>query len=754
MLRLHLVTYRHDEGAHAVDVIRFLSHDRILLSAGYTGIAQFASASNGSVVGRVALSGRASSVAIHSYRNLIAFGTQSGVDLVEYGEDANAPTPQLVARATLSERVRDVLFDPTNESILFGTFEGTIGSLPLMTAGADWKPREQTQMRDRMGATIGIMGLVADWDRGQLAVVDIEGEVHCVELRNLARPSRTAKHTSEIFGVDRHPWRPAAIVSDSSGGLALLNVESCTFEGAIASTFTAQTVARDSGGEWRGARVMQAARTGIRYSRDGKLVGVAGHDGTVRIYTANDHALIRVVALGDATRSLDFDASGERLAVGSDSGAISMWELATVESWGVAGTETFAVDPRGRWVIARGDDQHLRVLDAATGMVRATFTSDDSSPSLNDLDAMVVTPDGSSLAGRFSGSTSVPVWSLASVERDGTLPPPIQLQHSNVRGHVALVSALGVTPNSELITAERRDGHSVRVWKPQSGAERLSVRLENPVFQVAAAAERLAAIDNRGLLRVVSLATETEIASARLQWQPQALALAPDGQTLFVAGASGERILGAVCAIGGAFPTEALWRRLMRWPPLSVSAKAVTPRSARAPIMTTGLACLFLDFKDGVRDAAFSPDGRRLAIGVSGAALTQPGTLMLLDAHSAWSGRQERTPAAIRTIAFSPDSRVLAVGMQERGITLWRIDDMTTEAAIPLANPVRRLAFLPDADRKLVSLDGIRVGVLRIWDWRREVLISAGCERWPEAYAVRPIPSVPEPPQRSVLCGS
>jgi WD40 repeat protein len=170
--------------------------------------------------------------------------------------------------------------------------------------------------------------------------------------------------------------------------------------------------------------------------------------------------------------------------------------------------------------------------------------------------------------------------------------------------------------------------------------------------------------------------------------------------------------------------------------------------------MTMGLACQFLDFKEGVRDAAFSPDGRHLAIAVSEAALTQPGTLMLLYAELAWSGRQERAPAAIRTVAFSPDSVVIAVGMQERGITLWRTDDMTTEAAIPLANPVRRLAFLPDAARKLVSLDGVTVGVLRIWDWRREALIRAGCERWPETYAVRPIPSVPEPPQRSALCDS
>ena len=99
---------------------------------------------------------------------------------------------------------------------------------------------------------------------------------------------------------------------------------------------------------------------------------------------------------------------------------------------------------------------------------------------------------------------------------------------------------------------------------------------------------------------------------------------------------------------------------------------------------------------------AFSPDGRRLAVGAA------DGLARVFDAD----------PAEVRSIAVSPDGRYVAAGIRYGMIKLWRTAEWTehwTQKAHE--GDVWSVAFAPDG-RTLATGDGDwnRPGLIRLWN--------------------------------------
>ncbi len=117
-----------------------------------------------------------------------------------------------------------------------------------------------------------------------------------------------------------------------------------------------------------------------------------------------------------------------------------------------------------------------------------------------------------------------------------------------------------------------------------------------------------------------------------------------------------------------------------------------------------------------IRSLARSPDGRHLA------AVSQPTSIWIRDTIEG-TERIIETPhrGGLFVAAFSPDGRTLAVGGDDRSISIWNVPDLTRRAIIPTRGPVRCIAFSPDRSQFAA---GDNEGRIQFWDARSMVLKS------------------------------
>lgn len=140
--------------------------------------------------------------------------------------------------------------------------------------------------------------------------------------------------------------------------------------------------------------------SGLALSPDASSLAAAGTTSTsqTRLWdTLSWQPLTAPSEAKSAPAALAFDPRGERLAIASQDGKLSSWELgAQVEAWSVSahegGVSALAASPDGAWLATAGFDGALVLWNSANGVDERTFTS-----AAGAVTALSFTPDSQSL---------------------------------------------------------------------------------------------------------------------------------------------------------------------------------------------------------------------------------------------------------------------------------------------------------------------------------------------------------------------
>jgi WD40 repeat protein len=311
------------------------------------------------------------------------------------------------------------------------------------------------------------------------------------------------------------------------------------------------------------------------------------------------------------------------------------------------------------------------------------------------------------------------VFDLAE-KADGPAPVPVR----RLEGHTNAITSLAVVPGSGRLVSASYD-HTIRWWDLTAAAEgTASVVLEKKVKKGAKAGPEVS----------VELQKTAKAADAHQEWV-RSISIGSEGRQLLSGDDKGVAILwNAADATEVRRFTSPGWLRAVA---LSADGKRAAtceyaPRYAGFAnaiklwdTATGGIALdLAKEFKKGDRvtgmaAAAFSPDGKILALGQGGEVEGGKGKVTLIDPETG-KKLQELTAneGGITHLVFSPDGKILASAGRDTLVKLWSIpdgkllQDLGKSRGGQFKDWIHATAFSPDGTR-LVAAD--MAGQLQFW---------------------------------------
>jgi WD40 repeat protein/tRNA A-37 threonylcarbamoyl transferase component Bud32 len=506
----------------------------------------------------------------------------------------------------------------------------------------------------------------------------------------------------------------------------------------------------------RGQVAWEERRMGVvrqEFSPDGRWHAVGLEDGRVSLIDGSSQTEVPLECPDTAPIvTMAFSSKGDRLAVGRQNGSVTIWDpnqrtilghfadvetpprlLAFAKGGAVLliceGNDTLvarevrqggtrrvcpelggeirsmSVSPDGETVALGGHNLPPTLLEVDTFLKRNSFPAN-----RRETQDIRFSPDGTMVFVSCE-TPQVRIWSL--------VPKPDN--RLALTGHEGGTNALAFTPDSSLLVSVGKDS-LVKIWDPGSGRELASLAghaAEITCVASFADAQRFVTAGLDGTVRVWDwkrgtddperiAVTSSEI--GRFDEPLYGLAIAPDGESLAVAGGTG-----VLHILGLSQPGHHWSRRGHDKPILWLSyspcqSYLASASSDRAVGIWSAKDLAFVDLKrfSGImRTGAFAPNSLYLAVGGETSSVT------LLSTTSADNRILPGHPRTVRCIAFSPDSRIVATGADDRRVRLWDLSTGLLYYALRgHSAPIQGLAFSRSGSI-LASCD--QNGIIRLW---------------------------------------
>ena len=429
-----------------------------------------------------------------------------------------------------------------------------------------------------------------------------------------------------------------------------------TFGTTIAASRDRELVLVADGHEARTIPLEVTEPFGLVFGPSGEEVFVGGTDGKVRVVGLQTGEVVRESEAGAPVARLAVDPSGRFLARGGRDGGLAALDLRTLQrrrelrAIGSA-ARALAVSKDGR-VWTSGADRRITAWDPDTGAVSA-----DVSTHLDEVTSLSITEDQASLVATGTGGSEV--WNLTAMPRARVIPPD---------PHPILDLAFSAD-GRELVSGSNK---RILVWSTATGhpiteIQRYGIRGRDVALDVAN--HRVAAADERGGLALWELPSGRPLGTLGTKAVvPLGLVYSPRYDLAAVGTNEGAILVYALAARALRFelqdPTGSAVRALALSPDGATLYSASTDGALRAWDLATRKDKVLYRVATGNYGLALSKDGGRLV------ATSLDGGALVLDVASSAVTPLGNFPGRLYRPAFFPDGATAALPCSDGNVYL------------------------------------------------------------------------------------